>query len=212
MFRMSWRLRRWRTTTDTASSTNFNAAYHFLNPQPRDFTSGNFKSRTTPSGALPRDEDIFRTITANRKGQIMRLGATPPLAHLDRARPLDLVDYVKTLSPRFKSEQAPASIDIPTAPYATVRDVRRTWSARAGWCTRYCSAGRVTVIRQGQRTVRGDVFDDWEVPYGLSISSTGNFNLETRRPTCIALQHGLNGTPMPCSTTRFCTPRRRFLT
>ena len=50
-----------RTTADASVSTNFNAAYHFLNPQPRDFTTAAFKSRTTPSGALPTDEDIFRT-------------------------------------------------------------------------------------------------------------------------------------------------------
>jgi cytochrome c oxidase cbb3-type subunit I/II len=61
-----------RTTADAKGSTNFNVAYHFLNPQPRDFTTGAFKSRTTPSGALPTDEDIFRTISRGvRKGQVM---------------------------------------------------------------------------------------------------------------------------------------------
>jgi cytochrome c oxidase cbb3-type subunit 2 len=39
------------------------AAAAMLITQPRDFTSGVFKFRTTPSGALPTDDDLFRIIT-----------------------------------------------------------------------------------------------------------------------------------------------------
>src|SRR5207247_1491942 len=35
----------------------------FLFPRPRDFTIGVFKFRSTPSGSLPTDGDLFRTIT-----------------------------------------------------------------------------------------------------------------------------------------------------
>ena len=35
----------------------------FLSPLPRDFTAGVFKFRSTPSGSLPTDGDLFRTIT-----------------------------------------------------------------------------------------------------------------------------------------------------
>ena len=42
-----------RLTADQKDSANFNDAYHFLNPQPRNFTFGVFKSRTTPSGVSP---------------------------------------------------------------------------------------------------------------------------------------------------------------
>ena len=31
--------------------------------QPRDFTQGLFKFRSTPSGALPTDDDLFRIVT-----------------------------------------------------------------------------------------------------------------------------------------------------
>ena len=37
------------------------AAVH-LQPRPRDFTSGKFKLRTTPSGALPTDDDLKRVV------------------------------------------------------------------------------------------------------------------------------------------------------
>src|SRR5215831_7645879 len=34
-----------------------------LKTKPRDFTTGNYKFRSTPSGSLPLDQDIFRTIS-----------------------------------------------------------------------------------------------------------------------------------------------------
>ena len=35
----------------------------FLDPRPRNFTLGSFKFRTTPSGSLPTDGDLYRTLT-----------------------------------------------------------------------------------------------------------------------------------------------------
>jgi len=39
------------------------AAATFLDPRPRNFTLGSFKFRTTPSGSLPTDGDLYRTLT-----------------------------------------------------------------------------------------------------------------------------------------------------
>ena len=69
----------------------------FLVPPPRDFTAGQFKFRTTASGVLPTDEDLFRTISRGANGTGM-----PPWKYLlpdgDRWA---LVDYVKTFDARF---------------------------------------------------------------------------------------------------------------
>src|SRR5207245_9280645 len=35
----------------------------FLSPRPRDFTAAIFKFRSTPSGSLPTDADLVRTVT-----------------------------------------------------------------------------------------------------------------------------------------------------
>src|SRR5262249_54203198 len=68
----------------------------FLVPPPRDFTAGQFKFRTTASGLLPTDDDLFRTISRGADGTGM-----PPwqylLSDVDRWA---LVDYVKTFDPR----------------------------------------------------------------------------------------------------------------
>ena len=47
-------------------------AADFMDPRPRDFTLGTFKFRTTQSGELPRDEDLFRTVSRGLSGTGMQ--------------------------------------------------------------------------------------------------------------------------------------------
>lgn len=84
----------------------------FLVPLPRDLTSGQFKFRTTASGMLPTDEDLFRTISRGANGTGM-----PPWKYLltDDER-WALVDYVKTFDPRFASASARALNPMPIPP------------------------------------------------------------------------------------------------
>src|SRR6185503_14302937 len=74
----------------------------FLETPPRDLTGGQFKFRTTSSGQLPTDEDLFRTISRGADGTGM-----PPWAYLladdDRWA---LVDYVKSFDSRFVTATA----------------------------------------------------------------------------------------------------------
>ncbi len=44
----------------------------FLNPRPRNFRSNVFKFRTTTSGSLPTDEDLFKTISRGIPGTAMQ--------------------------------------------------------------------------------------------------------------------------------------------
>jgi hypothetical protein len=70
-----------------------NAAY--LNPKPRDFTMGLFKCRSTPSGSIPLDSDLFDTV--GRGVDTTGMPRWFPLTPQERA---DLVAYVKTFSGR----------------------------------------------------------------------------------------------------------------
>ena len=47
-------------------------AADFMDPRPRDFTLGTFKFRTTQSGELPLDEDLFRTVSRGLSGTGMQ--------------------------------------------------------------------------------------------------------------------------------------------
>ena len=85
----------------------------FLVPPPRDFTSGQFKFRTTASGLLPTDEDLFRTISRGADGTGM-----PPWQFLlsDNER-WALVDYVKSYDARFAAASARLKpMPLPAAP------------------------------------------------------------------------------------------------
>ena len=84
----------------------------FLVPPPRDFTSGQFKFRTTASGSLPTDDDLFRTISRGANGTGM-----PPWKYLlsDQDR-WALVDYVKTFYPRFLAATALKPMPLPDPP------------------------------------------------------------------------------------------------
>ena len=47
-------------------------AAKFLDPRPRDFTLGTYKFRTTQSGQLPTDSDLFRTVSRGLQGTAMQ--------------------------------------------------------------------------------------------------------------------------------------------
>ena len=63
----------------------------FLDPKPRDFTSGKFKFASVPSGQLPRDEDIHRVIKLGLSGTSMP--AWPLVPETERNA---MIEYLKT--------------------------------------------------------------------------------------------------------------------
>jgi cytochrome c oxidase cbb3-type subunit I/II len=190
-----------RLTADSTSSVNFNDAYHFLNPQPRNFTLGVFKSRTTPSGALPTDEDIFRTITRGvRRGQIMPAWGNAQDGHfLPEQDRWDLVDYVKTFSDQFKNAAAPAPITIPVPPYRSIAEVPPELVRDGKFIYRILQCwGCHGVSGKGDGPSASALFDDWEVPIRPFDFTTGNFKFgDSPQDVYRTFNTGLNGTPMP---------------
>ncbi len=84
-----------------------------LHPRPRDFTSGKFKFRSTPTGYLPTDDDLRRTI---RNG-LPYTGMANFDTVLSDQQVTDVIEYIKTFSADFKDPQAYAApIDVPGAP------------------------------------------------------------------------------------------------
>ena len=77
-------------------------------PKPRDFTAGLFKCRSTPSGSIPLDSDLFETV-----GRGINTTAMPPWFPLTSQQRADLVAYVKGFSPRFREEQPDPPVTIP---------------------------------------------------------------------------------------------------
>jgi mono/diheme cytochrome c family protein len=83
----------------------------WIDPKPRNFTLGIFKCRSTPSGTLPTDEDLFDTV--GRGIVNSNMPRWYPLTPQDKA---DLVAYVKHFSPRWVKEKSGTPIQIPPEP------------------------------------------------------------------------------------------------
>ncbi|MGO9577052.1 MAG: c-type cytochrome, partial [Terriglobales bacterium] len=86
----------------------------WINPKPRDFQLAIFKCRSTPTGTLPTDEDLFNTI--GRGLDRSNMPSWNPLTKQERA---DLVAWIKHFSPRWQNEKAGTPIQIPPEPEIT---------------------------------------------------------------------------------------------
>lgn len=158
--------------------------------KPRDFTRGVFKIRSTPSGSVPSDEDVFQTLTRGMPGSSM-----PGWGALSTANRRALVAYVKTFSPRLQQERAKEALEIPSPPAQTAEALRegKELYKDAGCVECHGAEGR------GDGTSAPGLTDDW----GHKIRPADLTRPETFRGGAAApdiyrrLMTGLSGTPMP---------------
>ena len=86
-----------------------------LFPRPRDFTSGRFKVRTTPNGALPTHQDLVNII---RRG--MPYTSMPAWPTFSEQEVSELAYFITTFSPDFSNrELVPKPVELPSAPSTT---------------------------------------------------------------------------------------------
>lgn len=86
----------------------------WLDPKPRDFQLAIFKCRSTPTGTLPTDQDLYDTVARGLDRSNMPQWNT--FSNQERA---DLVAWIKHFSPRFQNEKPGTPIQIPPAPEVT---------------------------------------------------------------------------------------------
>jgi DMSO reductase family type II enzyme heme b subunit len=158
-------------------------------PRPRDFTRGVYKIRTTPSGMVPTDDDLFRVITNGLPGTSMPGWSMLP----ERERRL-LVHYLKTFSDQFK-EQTPTPIAIPPEVPPSAESIARGKELyRDAECWQcHGEEGR------GDGPSLPDLKDDWGHPiWPANLTKCWNFRGgSTRQDIFRAFMTGLSGTPMP---------------
>lgn len=92
----------------------------YLNPKPRDFTLATFKCRSTPSGSLPLDSDLYDTISRG-----IHASSMPSWNTLTREQRVDLIAYIKTFSPRFHAEPRAAPLEITAEPANSAESIQR---------------------------------------------------------------------------------------
>ena len=92
----------------------------FLDPKPRDFTKAVFKCRSTPSGSLPLDSDLYDTISRG-----IHASGMPSWKPLLRQERVDLVAYIKSFSSSFQEEKPAAAVEVPPEPPSSAESVQR---------------------------------------------------------------------------------------
>lgn len=92
----------------------------YLDPKPRDFTKALFKCRSTPSGTLPLDSDLYNTIS--RGIHASGMPSWKPLLPQERA---DLVAFIKTFSSAFQEEKPGTPVAIPPEPPSSAQSINR---------------------------------------------------------------------------------------
>jgi mono/diheme cytochrome c family protein len=161
-----------------------------LYPKPRDFTLAVFECRSTPTGTLPTDEDLFDTIARGMDRSNM-----PPWNTFTRQERADLVAWLKHFSPRWQNEKAGTPIVIPTEPEVTperVKNGREVFARVQCW---KCHGVTGDANGPSASTLQNDL--------GQPIAAY-NF-AEGARPKCGSTDRdlyrifmtGLDGTPMP---------------
>jgi mono/diheme cytochrome c family protein len=174
---------------DTGAGDGY-AANH-LKPRPRNFTTGKFKIRTTPSGALPTTDDLKNII---RHG--MPYTSMPPWPQLTDDELKHLAYYIKSFSADFSNpdfNQDP--VKLPKAPKYTKE------SAEAGRKV-YEATGCIKChgdVGRGDGPSARTLADDWGFPI-KPADFTQRWTFRggpTREDIFRTMTTGLNGTPMP---------------
>lgn len=172
-----------------------------LQTKPRDFTTGNYKFRSTPSGSLPLDQDIFRTIS-----QGVRTTSMLAQLHLSEKERWAVTEYLKTFSNRFKTEKPldPVRIQAPPSPSRDLITLGKTMYTDAGCNQCHGAEGKGNALSANELK---DESGNPIVPTDLTLKpfKSGPSPEDLYR----TLSTGLNGTPMP-SYADALTPNERW--
>ena len=162
----------------------------WIDPKPRDFTAATFKCRSTPTGTLPTDQDLYNSVARGFVNSNM-----PPWLPLTEQTRIDLVAYIKSFSPRWEKEKPGTPIAIPAETPDTKQSVlhgRELFSKMECWKC-HGPAGHGDGPSASSLT---DSRDNPIRPYNFSTGTRfkcGATNADLYR----IFMTGVDGTPMP---------------
>ena len=162
-----------------------------LMPKPRNFTTGKFKVRTTPTGALPTHQDLVEII---RRG--MPYTSMPGWPDLTDQQLSELAYFIKSFSPDFANPDAvPKPVEIPSPPAATSDSIAlgKKLYEETGCIRCHGTLGR------GDGPSAPTLVDDFKNPIrAADLAQSWTFRGgATRQDIFRTMSTGFNGTPMP---------------
>lgn len=162
----------------------------WMDPRPRDFTTATFKCRSTPTGTLPTDADLYNTI-----GRGIHATGMPSWQALTKQQRIDLIAQVKSFSPRFLDEKPGTPVVIPAATPDTSQSVERGAELFQKMNCWSCHG------KQGRGNGPSSIGLTDSKGYPITpydFTSTTEFKCgETDQDLFKVLMTGLDGTPMP---------------
>lgn len=166
------------------------AASALLNPRPRNFTTGMFKFRSTESGSLPTDEDLFAIIKNGLHGTSMSDWA--PFITGDSLK--EVVDYVKKFSPRFQHDKphpVRTGTPVPFSAASVLAGKKVYAKLQCADCHGTDGAGTDAVAKDFQ--------DEWNFETNaVNLTEPWTFRGgSTARDIYLRFMTGVDGTPMP---------------
>jgi mono/diheme cytochrome c family protein len=170
-------------------------------PQPRDFTSAEFKFRSTPSGQLPTTADLFRTVTEGIRGPggPVTIGLRghrimPSFQYMPEKQRLEVIEYVKSLNRGFWERRA-IKVALPAPPPVTPARLAR---GRSLYADAECLACHGPGGR-GDGPSAPRLKDNRDLPIAATDLTRPERFKNGGRPEDIyrTLVTGLAGTPMP---------------
>ncbi len=171
-------------------------AARYLDPLPRDFTLAMYKFRSTASGMLPTDEDLYRTVTFGIPTTTM-----PPFVDfLTERERWDVVAYIKRFSENFMKMSPGEPIKIPEEPEATAQSItegKNIYMINACW-TCHGAAGK------GRGEAASSLKDVWGNAIEPVDFTRGRYKGGSDNPSIFrTLNTGITGTPMPSYAASF---------
>lgn len=169
------------------------AKEHKLPRQPRDFTSAVFKVRSTPSGSLPTDTDLFKAISRG----LVADQDMPAFKFLPERDRWAVIAYVKSLSKRWQEEkdfQEPAVVvGEPTLP-----DAQTLVAGKEVYAKMQCAKCHGP-LGKGDGPSAAELTDDNKLPIKpRDFSDASQFVAASdARGVYQTFTTGLDGTPMP---------------
>ena len=163
-----------------------------LRMQPRDFTRGIYLNRSTASGELPTDYDIYHTITTGLHDTPM-----PSFAQMKPENRWAIVQYLKTFSPRF-SDSTEYPLDVLNVGNEILPSPQSLARGRAIYLQMQC-ANCHGINGEGNGPASRTLTDDFRnriFPTDLTNPSDYKFARSVLDVFRI-FSTGLNGTPMP---------------
>lgn len=164
-------------------------AWAYLKPKPRDFTTGKYKFRSTPTGQLPTDEDLRRSI---RDG--MPYTGMPGWPNFSNREVEEIIAYLKTFYPGFEGAD-PEPMDLPAAPSFSEESVARGKEVYDAMGCARCHGE----LGRGDGPAAPTLVDDWgfHLPVADFTKPWTYGGGSSREDIYRTFMTGLAGTPMP---------------